>query len=180
MPITITIPPAQLWDKKNEIFVYTKEQTVMLEHSLVSMSKWEAKWHIPYLSKDNKTREQILDYILCMCLTKNVDPKVFNYLTNNNISDITKYIEDPMTATWINKKDKTRSRRVITSELLYSYMFSLNIPIECEKWHLNRLITLIDVCGEENRPKKGKKGKELYSRNNALNEARKMKLHTKG
>lgn len=177
MPKKIIIPSVELWDAKNNIFVYSKEQTIVIEHSLVSLSKWESKWHIPFLTKEKKSTEETIDYVRCMTLTQNVDLEVYNYLTNKNLEDIHKYIEDPMTATWFNeeKKNGSSSSKQITSELLYYWMISFNIPMECQKWHLNRLITLIKVCSEENKPKKKMSKKELYSRNAEINSARRNK-----
>ena len=178
MPKKIIIPSAELWDAKNEIFVYSKEQTIVIEHSLVSLSKWESKWHKPFLTKEKKTTEETIDYVRCMTLTQNVNPEVYNYLTNKNLEDIHEYIEDSMTATWFNEEKKNGvSSKQITAELLYYWMISFNIPMECQKWHLNRLITLIKVCSEENKPKKKMSKKELYSRNAAINAARRKK-HT--
>ena len=151
--LSITIPSTQLWDESKEEFRYTKEQTLQLEHSLVSLSKWESKWQKAFLGNQPKTTEETIDYIRCMTLTKNVDPEVYNYLTNKNIEDIGEYINSPMTATWFTE-DKTAkpNREVTTSELIYYWMISYNIPFECQKWHLNRLLTLIRVCGIKNQP----------------------------
>lgn len=176
MPKKIVIPATELWDAKNNIFVYTKEQTIVIEHSLVSISKWESKWHKPFLSKEKKTNEETIDYVRCMTLTQNVDEEVYKCLTNKNLKEIRDYIDDSMTATWFNEEKQNRSSsKQITSELLYYYMISYNIPMECQKWHLNRLITLIKVCNEENKPKKKMSKKELYSRNAAINAARRKK-----
>lgn len=180
MPKKIVIPSAELWDRKNERFVYTKEQSIVIEHSLVSVSKWESKWHIPFFGKDEKTTEMMLDYIKMMTITQNIDDEVYKYLTNENIKEINDYIADPMTATWFSDKRKERNNKVITSELIYYWMVALQIPFECQKWHLNRLITLIKVCNEENRPKKKMSLKDTYNRNAALNEARRAALHSKG
>lgn len=182
MPLKIVIPDAELWDKKNNRFVYVKGQTLMLEHSLVSVSKWESKWHKPFLSKDKKTVEETIDYIRCMTLTQNVDPEVYKYLTNNNIEQVDAYIEDSMSATWFGKEDNTPKggRKIITSEVIYYWMVALQIPFECQKWHLNRLITLIKICNEENKPKKKLSGKELYKRNASLNAARKAAMNSLG
>lgn len=176
MPKKIVIPATELWDAKNNIFIYTKEQTIVIEHSLVSISKWESKWHKPFLSKEKKTNEETIDYVRCMTLTQNVDEAVYKCLTNENLKEIRDYIDDSMTATWFNEEKQNRSSsKQITSELLYYYMISYNIPMECQKWHLNRLITLIKVCNEENKPKKKMSKKELYSRNAAINAARRKK-----
>lgn len=179
--LTITIPAAEQWDEKNRQFISTKEQTLQLEHSLVSLSKWESKWCKPFLSSKEKTLEETIDYVKCMTLTQNVKPEVYNFLTNSNIDQINKYIEAPMTATWF-AKDKTgrSSSEQVTSELIYYWMIALNIPFECQKWHLNRLITLIKVCNIKNQPAKKMSKRDIMSRNAALNAARRKQLNTKG
>lgn len=179
--LQITIPAVEQWDERKQEFVTTKEQTLQLEHSLVSLSKWESKWCKAFLTKQEKTLEETLDYIKCMTITQNVDPEVYNYLTNKNIDEINKYIEAPMTATYFSD-DKTvkTSREQITAELIYYWMIALNIPFECQKWHLNRLLTLIRVCNIKNQPPKKRSKKEIMSRNAALNAARRKQLNTKG
>lgn len=179
--LRITIPAVELWDEAKQEFIYTKEQTLSLEHSLVSLSKWESKWCKAFLTKQEKTFEETLDYIKCMTLTQNVDPEVYDHLTNKNIEEINNYIDAPMTATYFSD-DKTvkTSREQITAELIYYRMIALNIPFECQKWHLNRLITLIKVCNIKNQPPKKRSRKEIMSRNAALNAARKKQLNTKG
>ena len=149
--LTITIPAREMFDDKTQRFLSTKEQTLQLEHSLVSLSKWESKWNKPFLSKDEKTTEETLDYIRCMTITQNVDPDIYNGLTSSNIESINKYIDAPMTATTFhNDNQKGRGREIVTSELIYYWMISHNIPMECQKWHLNRLLTLIRVCNVKN------------------------------
>lgn len=181
--LTITIPSVELWDEKNSEFKYQKGATIALEHSLVSLSKWEAKWRKPFLNaKEPKTTEETIDYVRCMTLTQNVDPKVYNNLTNENIKQINSYIDAPMTATWFsNDNSKGKGfREQITAELIYYWMIALNIPFECQKWHLNRLFTLIKVCNIKNQPPKKRSKKELMRRNAALNAARRKKLNTRG
>jgi hypothetical protein len=152
-----------------------------LEHSLVSLSKWESKWCKAFLTKDEKSFEETLDYIKFMTLTQNVDSEVYNYLTNGNISEINEYIEAPMTATYFSdEKTSKTSREQVTAELIYYWMIALNIPFECQKWHLNRLLTLIKVCNIKNQPPKKRSKKDIMSRNAALNAARKKQLNTKG
>ncbi len=179
--LQITIPAVEQWDERKQEFVTTKEQTLQLEHSLVSLSKWESKWCKVFLTKQEKTFEETLDYIKCMTITQNVDPEVYNYLTNKNIEEINNYIDAPMTATYFSD-DKTvkSSREQITAELIYYWMIALNIPFECQKWHLNRLLTLIKVCNIKNQPPKKRSKKEIMSRNAALNAARRKQLNTKG
>ena len=177
----ITIPAQEFYDEKTETFVNVKEVTLTLEHSLVSVSKWESKWCKPFLSKEPKSNEETIDYIKCMTLTQNVPPETYNYLTNENIFEIKRYIEDPHTATFINDNPNgPKSHEIITSELIYYWMTALNIPWESQKWHLNRLLMLIRVCNIKNQPKKKMSQRELMSRNAALNAARRQKLHSKG
>ena len=179
--LRITIPAVEQWDEAKQEFIYTKEQTLSLEHSLVSLSKWESKWCKAFLTKDEKTFEETLDYIKCMTLTQNVDPEVYNYLTNGNINEINEYIEAPMTATYFSDEKTSKiSREQVTAELIYYWMIALNIPFECQKWHLNRLLTLIKVCNIKNQPPKKRSKKDIMSRNAALNAARRKQLNTKG
>ena len=179
--LTITIPAVEQFDEQTEEFISTKEQTLQLEHSLVSLSKWESKWCKPFLTKEEKTLEENLDYIKCMTLTQNVNPDVYRNLTRDNITEINKYIEAPMTATYIYEDKKgSINREQVTSELIYYWMIALNIPFECQKWHLNRLLTLIRVCNIKNQPRKKMSKRDLMSRNAALNAARRSKLNTKG
>jgi len=179
--LRITIPAVEQWDEQKQEFITTKEQTLSLEHSLVSLSKWESKWCKAFLTKQEKTIEETLDYIKFMTLTQNVDSEVYNYLTNGNISEINEYIEAPMTATYFSdEKTSKTSREQITAELIYYWMIIMSIPFECQKWHLNRLLTLIRVCSIKNSPTKKMSKQALISRNAALNAARKQQLNTKG
>ena len=181
--LQITIPATEQWDEINQEFVSTKEQTLKLEHSLVSLSKWEAKWCKPFLSKEAKTREETIDYIKYMTLTQNVDNNVYRCLTNENVNQINNYIEAPMTATWFNENKNQKqkiNREQITAELIYYWMITLNIPFECQKWHLNRLLTLIKVCNIKNQSPKKRSRRDIMSQNAALNAARRKQLHTKG
>lgn len=180
--LSITIPASELWDESKQEFIYIKERTLQLEHSLVSISKWESIWNKPFFSRQEKTREQTIDYIRCMTLTQNVNADVYQYLTNSEIEQVTSYIEAPMTATWFSDDrsgNKGRGEQV-TAELIYYWMIALNIPLECQKWHFNRLLTLIRVCSIKNQPAKKMSKKEIMSRNAALNAARKKKMNTKG
>lgn len=171
---------SELYDSKTNTFYEIKGQKIALEHSLVSISKWESKWHKPYLANDQKTFEENMDYIRMMTLTKNVDPRLYYLMTEENLKAIGDYINDPMTATWFSKTNDNRpNRRVITSELIYYWMISLNIPMECQKWHLNRLLTLIRVCNAESNPKKMGKGAEARQRA-ALNRARRSAHGSRG
>ncbi len=179
--LNITIPACEYWEEEHELFVTAKEQKLQLEHSLISLSKWESKWCKSFLSKDNKTNEETIDYIKCMTLTQNVEEEVYLRLSAENMDRINTYIAAPMTATYF-AKDKTGrgSRETVTSELIYYWMIALNIPFECQKWHLNRLLTLIRVCNVKNQPPKKMGRRELLSRNAQLNAKRRSQLHTKG
>lgn len=179
--LVIKIPGEEYYDEIDEVFVYGKDQILRLEHSLVSLSKWESKFHKPFFSKKEKTREETLEYIKCMTITQNVNPEVYYRITNENISQIDKYIDDSMTATTF-REDKTakRNNEIITAEIIYYWMVSLNIPFECEKWHLNRLLTLIKVCSIKNAPAKKMSRRELVEQRKALNASRKARLNSKG
>lgn len=176
--LEITVPARELWDEKNEVFVSTKEITLKLEHSLVSITKWEEKWHKPFLETEEKTYEETLDYIRCMTITQNVDPNVYKLLTPNELDKIAEYTSDPMTATWFNDQNSASSKRPhkrgmkVTAEVIYYWMISLNIPIEFQKWHLRKLLTLIRVCSEMNAPQKKMSRQEILAQNRALNAAR--------
>ena len=177
----ITIPSCEMYDESTEEFVYAKEQTLQLEHSLVSLSKWESKWCKPFLSKQDKTMEETIDYVRCMTVNQVTDPTVYSRLTLDNLNSINEYIGSPMTATTFSNTPKGGSSgEQVTSELIYYWMIALNIPFECQKWHLNRLLTLIRVCEVKNQPPKKMSKREIMSRNAALNAARRKKLGTKG
>lgn len=178
--LTIKIPDREWFNDATQEFITVKGTTLQLEHSLVSLSKWEAKWNIPFLSKDEKTLEQTLDYIRCMTITQNVNPMVYEQLSDENIEQINNYINASMTATTFNNLNSKPSREIITSELIYYWMIALNIPMECQKWHLNRLLTLIRVCNAKNAPPKKMSARDIMSRNSALNAARRKKYNTKG
>ena len=179
--LQITIPATELFDESKREFVYTKEQTLCLEHSLVSLSKWESKWCKAFFSKQEKTYEETIDYIKCMTLTQNVKDDVYLRLTRDNIDQINKYIEAPMTATYFSEdKNSKASRETVTAELIYYWMIALNIPFECQKWHLNKLLTLIRVCNIKNQPPKKMSKRDIMSRNASLNAARRNRLNSKG
>ena len=179
--LRITIPETEFFDEINEVFFNIKEQTLQLEHSLVSISKWESKWNKPFLDDKQKSVEETLDYIRCMTLTQNVDPITYLGVTDDILNKVWEYIDAPMTATWFNEESKnSKNREVVTSELIYYWMLAHNIPFECQKWHLNRLLTLIRVCNVKNSPPKQMSQAEIMKRNHELNEARKKKLNTRG
>lgn len=181
--LRITVPAREFFDESTQEFIMINEQTLVMEHSLISISKWEAKWHKPYLTKAKKTTEEIYDYFRCMTISpSNVNPLVFRALTKSNIDEIVNYIDDPMTATTIHDVQRTTGRReVITSEIIYYDMIAQNIPVEFEKWHINRLITLIRVCAIKNNPNPKKMSRSAIARQNReLNAARRKKFGTRG
>lgn len=177
--LKITVPAAELFDGVGS-FINTKEQTLQLEHSLVSLSKWEAKWHKPYLSKKPMSLEETIDYIRCMTLTQNVDPNVYRAITPAILKTVTEYIDAPMTATTFSNRKRGGGRKIVTSEVLYYWMISYGIPFECQKWHLNRLLTLINVCNAEGSPPQKLSRAEVAAQYKALNDARRKQWNTRG
>lgn len=179
--LTIIVPASELYDEKNNEFIQIKEQTIVLEHSLVSIAKWESKWKKSYLSTQEKTVNEWIDYIRCMTITKNVNPLVYKTINKSASEAIQRYINDPMTATYFSDDgNKQSGRNVVTAELIYYWMISLGIPFECQKWHFNRLMALIRVCDIKNNPGKKMSRREILTRNQALNEERKRKYKTRG
>lgn len=178
--LKIAIPDQELYDEEKEEFITIKGATLSLEHSLVSVSKWESKWKKPYISDTEKTNAEFKDYVRCMCTTQNVDPLTFEYIPVQTLNKIVEYINDPMTATWFSNKEHKGNGEAVTSELIYYWMTALNIPMECQKWHLNRLLTLIRIAGEKNQPPKKMNKNDILKQNRALNARRKAKYKTKG
>jgi hypothetical protein len=180
--LQVTIPQVELWDEQKQEFISSKEQTLQLEHSLVSLSKWESKWCKAFLSNKGMTEEESIDYIRCMTITQNVPDDVYNAIPDSVIKEVSEYIALPMTATWFSDENnkQTSGGEIVTAELIYYWMIALNIPMECQKWHLNRLLTLIKVCNIKNQPPKKRSKKDMMSRNAALNAARKKQFNTTG
>lgn len=195
----INIPGKQYWDPNKEEFVYTEARLIKLEYSLLSLAKWESKWHVPLFSSFNKlTTEQYLDFIRCMTVTQGVPDDVYKRLTSENREAVNAYINDPMTATWFNgearpnepqtagkprrkpRAPRRRGRTETTAEVIYAQMALNGIPFECEKWHLSRLLTLIRVCQEMQAPPKKLGKSEAMAQQRMLNEQRKAKMHTRG
>lgn len=179
--LPITVPEREIYDEEKNEFIKIPRTNLKLEHSLVSISKWEAKYKVPFISnKYQKTQEQIMDYIKFMTITQNVDDLVYLGLTTENIKEISEYIEDPMTASWVSDDKKGHNNEAITSELIYWWMTALQIPWEAQKWHLNRLLMLIRIGNIKSQPSEKLSKSQILSRNRALNEARKKKFNTKG
>lgn len=178
--LELSIPHSELYDETNGEFITIGGSVLQLEHSLSAISKWEGRWRKPFLTEKEKNMAEILDYIRCMTLNIGVDPKVYNGITYADIRQVHQYIEEPMTATWFRENNRTTARCVITAEIIYYKMLVHNIPLECERWHLNRLLTLIRVCDEKNSPKKKMSSREIMERNRAINTARRNRLKSKG
>ena len=182
MSIRIHIPKTELWDPLKEEFVTVKEQTLLLEHSLLSVDKWESKWKKSYISTEKKTPAEVLDYVRCMTITKDVDPYTYYAIPAEEFKRIDEYIRDPMTATTFTdrRESKSRKRDIITSEIIYWQMTQLNIPMEWEKRHLNKLLTLIQVGAIKSEPPKKMSKGDIMRENKALNAARRAKFKSRG
>ena len=187
--LTITIPAQETWsEEKNEFETIKSDVVLHLEHSLFSLKQWEAKYHKPFLSQEGQTLEETLYYIKCMCTNyalDEFDDEWLNFLKDDDIKRVTDYIDDPMTATTINNYThpgaKPGRKEIITAEIIYYWMIAQNIPTEYQYWHLNQLITLIQVCNIKNDPNPQKMSrKDILSQNAALNKARRARMHSKG
>lgn len=180
--LKITVPAGEFYNEKLEEFVYTKETVLRLEHSLISLSNWESNWKVPFLASDDSqvklTQEQIMDYIKEMTITPNVDPMVYYAITKENMDAIVAYIQEQRTATWFGKSKPQagkRDTRPMTSERIYYFMVEYNVPFECAKWHLSRLLTLIRICQEEQKEQEKKTPKDAAMARHNLNAARRAK-----
>ena len=188
MPLILSIPARELFDESNSTIIDVPARKLILEHSLVSISKWESKWHKPYLpsptamKKDAvRPKEETLDYIRCMTIGDNIDPRVYYGLTNKNMKTIEDYINDPMSASKVTPNNKKVGREIVTSELIYYWMTALNIPFQpCEKWHLNRLLKLIEIAASKQEQPKKMSPKAIAHRNHSLNAARRAKHNSRG
>ena len=187
MPIVIKVPKQELYDEvKREFITLDKDWELVIEHSLVSISKWESKWHKPYPYINEGlgplTLEESNDYIRCMTINKDVPTIVYNCLSADDVTRIGEYINDPMSATTINvPRGRETKKEILTSELLYYYIFKLGIPKECEKWHINRLIKLMEIYGIKDGSENNKMSRsELIARNKAINAKNRAKFHSKG
>lgn len=179
--LRLKIAPTEMWDERKQEFVQTGERELMLEHSLVSLAKWESKWQKPFLDQKPKTGAEMLDYVRCMTITQNVSPETYSRLTTGNMAEIEQYISRPMTATTFSAEQHgNRNGEKTTAELIYYWMVTLSIPFECEKWHLNRLLALIRVCNLKNQPARKKSQRAILQENRALNAARRQRLRTRG
>ena len=180
--ITLHIDKTTLWDEEKEEFITVNAQDIVLEHSLLSLSKWESKWEIPLLSKQPKSKEQFLDYIRCMTVTQHVNPYVYYCLTDEHIKTVDEYIDKKMSAaTFSGDTRKGQGGKQVTADLIYYWLVALQIPFEpVEKWHLNRLMSLIKICNIENQPSKKMSRGATMRQNAALNAARRKRHGSRG
>lgn len=180
--LTIRIPDVEIYSEQDNQFIYTKGAVVQLEHSLQSVSKWEEKWEKPFLVKEKRTTEEMIDYIKCMTLNEKISDEVYKNVSDENVRDIERYIERSGTATKFSAtaNEKGSDSTFLTSELIYWLMSFYNIPFECDKWFLNRLLTLIKICQIKNESPKKMSKEEIRSRNSALNKKRRAQMHSKG
>lgn len=177
--LELKVQAAELFIDDGDQFIDVPETKLVLEHSLVSISKWESNWKKSFLSSTDKTNAEYIDYIKCMTITQRVNPYVYRVLSSANFTEIADYINEQRTATTVRETTGKKSNEIITSEVIYYWMITLNIPIECQKWHLSRLLTLIKVANAKQNPKKMSK-KDVYKRNRELNAERRKKLNSKG
>lgn len=180
--LTLTVPGVELFDNKTQKFSTTETTVLELEHSLVSLSKWESKWNIPFLGRDEKTNEQIIDYVKLMTLTPDVPDEVYLRLSDENYEQINGYINSKQTATWFREDPNSpKNREIITAEIIYYWMIALKIPQEYQWWHLARLFTLVRVLNQKNQPpKKAGNTQSAAAQRRALNEARQRQYNTTG
>lgn len=181
--LTIIVSGNELFDERTQEFVNTEDVVLHLEHSLISLSKWESKHNKPFLGPEKKVQEDVIEYIKAMVLDDNVPDDVFNRLGNDNINAISEYISSTQSATTFVETPQQKSRarsEIITAELIYFWMVSYNVPWECETWHLNKLFALLKVCNIKNSKEKPMSPSEIAKRNRDLNAERKQKLGTSG
>ena len=181
--LTIVVPAYEEYDESQNLFHTVEAKTLKLEHSLVSISKWESKWHKPFAVKEKRTAEETLDYIKCMVLDDDVSLDDLKCIIRfpEIIESINNYIDDPMTATTFSSINGGKpNREIITSEIVYYWMVANNIPFECQYWHLNKLLTLIKVCNIKNSPPKKMSQSQVAAQYKAINEARRKKWNTRG
>jgi hypothetical protein len=178
MPLQIIIPKQECFNNKTQEFFTFPETKISIEHSLISISRWETKYHKPFLEKmTKKTPEEIIDYIKFMSISKPITDEMISLMTKKDFAEIQEYMSNPSTATTFpnDEKNHNTTGEYISSELIYYWMTVYQIPFECEKWHINRLLTLIKICNRKNQPAKKMNGRELRNKFRATNKARRAK-----
>lgn len=186
--LSLFVDSIEFYDSDKNEFIYTKPQTIVMEHSLVAISKWESKFHKPFwnASGDSMTHEELIYYFMCMTITQNVDPILYNRFGKKQYEEIVNYMQDPMTATWFSGQNTSDGhkvpvrRKTITSEVVYAIMVEYGIPFECQKWHVNRLFTLIKVLQEREKPASKYSPKETMAKYSSLNKQRRALMNSKG
>ena len=178
--LQIVLPENELFNEKTGEFVTVKSRVIQLEHSLISISKWESKWKKPFLLPNPKSTEESIDYIKCMTVTQNVSELDYLSINIEILNKVNAYIDDSMTATSINRRSAGRGREVVTSELIYFWMVHFGIPFECQKWHLNRLLMLIQICDIKGAPQQKMSRQDIFAQNKALNASRRQRLGSRG
>lgn len=179
--LTIVVPGVEMFDEQSQEFTTRGDVTLELEHSLVSLSKWESIYEKPFLGSSDKTIDEVIGYVKVMMLTSKVPEEIFQKLSQDNIKEINEYIDAKMTATWFGETPGApKSREVITSEVIYYWMIAFNIPFECERWHLNRLFTLIRVCSIKQAKPQQMSRSQIAAQNRELNAQRRAQYNTTG
>lgn len=174
--LQITIKGGELWNSKTEEFLYSEGETVLLEHNLLAIAKWESKWKVPFLGMGEKTPEQFIDYCRCMCVTPPNNPFIFYFLSKKQRAAIEKYIAENKTAATFGETGYHNPGENTTSETIYYWMVECGIPFECEKWHLSRLLALIRFCSEKRKPPKKMSEREIAAQYRAQNKRRKQAM----
>ena len=178
--LTIEVVTQDGYDEETEQFVAASVVVLELEHSLASLSKWESTFEKPFLNTFEKTPLEVMVYFMAMTLTPNVPSEVYKHLSNENIDEINNYINSKQNATTFSNLGEERSREIITAEVIYYWMVAMQIPFECQYWHLNKLLALVRVINLKNAPKKKMSAAEIASRNRELNSQRRAALRSTG
>lgn len=179
--LRIRIEGEEFFDEVDNTFSTVGDIVLDLEHSLISLSKWEAEFQKPFLGPGEKTTDEIMEYVHAMIMTQDVPGNIMKRFSADHLTKVNEYIESNQSATTFGQMPKTPGRsEIITSELIYYWMVAFNIPFECEQWHLNRLFALIRICNvKQSKPKKMSRN-EIAARNRELNAQRKAQLGTTG
>lgn len=178
--LKITVGDKEVYDESIQEFKAQGGVVLELEHSLVSLSKWESEFEKPFLTNDPKSGLEIIGYVRAMCLRPDIQETVFQKLSGENFQEINSYIDSKMSATWFNEKQSERSREVVTSELIYYWMTVYRIPFTCETWHLNRLFTLIRICNVKQDKPKPMTRAEQASEQRRINAERRARFNSTG